>query len=86
MTDAECREICTSRMREWAETSGNAHTTPLLCVAVGHDHEEGRIVVMVPDGVALEMVDIILRAAVKQLGKRDLEVRHVDRQKVIDVD
>jgi hypothetical protein len=68
MPRVQTSRITRERLDEWAETLDQAHATPMLMVAVGHDEQVGEMHVIVPDGVDRDQVKIFLRAALRELS------------------
>ena len=51
MTPETCRQINNKRLSDWAARLTKAHATPLLVIAVAHDHKSGEIhVIRTEDG------------------------------------
>jgi len=72
MTTEELRAIVQERLAGWAEISVREHQTPVVMVAVGHDHAKGKLGLCTPqDGAGIVVTDQILagflRWAVQQL-------------------
>lgn len=57
MTDEEIRKIVDQRLGKWGDDLVDYHSTPLILLAVGHDHNSGQLhietVVEVPDWVII---------------------------------
>lgn len=62
-------EICQERFRGWTAKLAQSHATPLIAVGVGHDEQNGQIVVCVVDDPSMtnEVIAGFLRSAVAQL-------------------
>lgn len=76
MTTDELRAIVQERLAGWTEICVREHQTPVVMVAVGHDHAKGQLGLCTPqDGGGIVVTDQILagflRWAVHQLDPAD---------------
>lgn len=49
MNEAQISEICTERLGRWQKKLEGEHATPVLLMGVGHDHNKGKLVVVVTE-------------------------------------
>lgn len=55
------------RMNRWRERLNENHSTPVICVGVGHDHLKGKIMILCTEDQTDAEVLLFLKEAVKQL-------------------
>jgi hypothetical protein len=60
----EIEAICTERLDEWKKDLVEAHSTPVLMLAVGHDHVSGEIHILIPEDITTQQVRQFLVYAV----------------------
>lgn len=76
MTDEMCRRICEDRLRLWGRTAAEQHCTPLLMLAVGHDHAAGEVHLHLPREALCEADTIhLLREVLALLEGQQYEQR-----------
>lgn len=68
----DVKSITTERLGRWRKHMIERHTTPMLAVAVGHDHAEGEIHFYIPDGVEMEKVRLLLAMAIELMDQGEL--------------
>lgn len=68
MTSDEIRTICRERFARWTETLVARHQTPVIAIAVGHDHAKGRVVVLTLEEIDDEALALLLRGAKRAEG------------------
>jgi hypothetical protein len=66
MTTDALRAIVTGRLADWTEVLVANHCTPMVLIAVGHDHEGGNIHVCYPD----ESLGVLTAADLAKLLRR----------------
>jgi hypothetical protein len=64
--------ITAERLGRWRRLLERDHATPLVLVAIGHDHAKGAISLCVPDDPTItnRVVAGFLRRAILELGER----------------
>jgi len=62
-------EITAERLAGWSKKLSAQHATPLLLVAVGHDHVSGQVVVCIPEGIDNDMLRAHLLFVLKELPR-----------------
>lgn len=63
MTPDEIRTICRERFARWTETLVRHHMTPVVAIAIGHDHVKGHVVVLTLEDLDDEALGLLLRGA-----------------------
>ena len=61
--------ITAHRLERWAAKLSKEHATPLVLVAVGHDHAQGKLVIVTLEEPELDVgvLAVILRSALREL-------------------
>ena len=62
------KQINYERMNRWKDRLNEQNSTPVVLVAVGHDHVHGRIMVLCTEDRTDEQVVLFLKEALRQLG------------------
>lgn len=62
-----CKAINKERLGRWEVQLNRKHATPLLILGVGHDHNEGDLVILTTEGRSDVEVLLFLEGAVKLL-------------------
>lgn len=63
----EIGRIVGERLESWGQRLTEAHSTPVLMLAIGHDHRSGHLTLLVPEGVSKEQLRAFLSFALKYL-------------------
>lgn len=60
------KQINHERMNRWKNRLNEYHSTPVLVVGVGHDHVQGRIMILCTEDRTDEEVYLLLQDAIRQ--------------------
>lgn len=61
--------IIDERFGNWRGRLQQEHATPIVCCAVGHDHNMGRFVICIPEGITLSVAQLYLAAALAKVNE-----------------
>lgn len=68
MNKDQIKQINYERMNRWKDRLNENHSTPVMTIGVGHDHVNGRLMVLVTEERSDEEIRLLLLGALKQLG------------------
>lgn len=69
MTREELAIIIGDRLEQWHESCVDAHATPALLVAIGHDHAAGEVNVLTVQDITNDELRLLLAAALARLPR-----------------
>ncbi|HYC27724.1 MAG TPA: hypothetical protein VEB42_02895 [Chitinophagaceae bacterium] len=63
------KAINDERMTAWKTRLNRVHSTPVLLIGIGHDHNSGQMHVIATEDMTKEHIVLFLRSALEQLTK-----------------
>jgi hypothetical protein len=70
MNDRDIDDICTERLGRWKKLLIQEHSTPVLLVAVGHDHKKGQLTLVTTEDITDQQLLTFMRYAIIELEGR----------------
>ena len=67
MDNKKINEICTERLGRWQKKLEGEHATPQLLLGVGHDHNKGKMVVVVTEDCDDDQLELWLAGALGEI-------------------
>ena len=70
MDPIEIEAICRDRLGRWTKGLVEQHATPILLVGIGHDQQEGKIVICTVGEITDNEIILLLQGALRIIGSR----------------
>ena len=72
MDKVRVREICKERLDSWMDILVSSHATPVILVAVGHDHNKGELHVVTLEEMGNKELSLLMAGALEKILDGDL--------------
>ena len=67
MERVRVREICKERLDAWTNILVSSHATPVILVAVGHDHNKGELHIITLEEMGNKELSLLLAGALEKI-------------------